>query len=153
MVNKFLNKITLVFGFIFISKNLIYPRFFFFKMSEVHLFFFLTKITFKVTVLIILLLFFFFKNKTIKSVLIVLSVYILTNGEFFYKKNIILEPVNIGLFNSLNQYHPPLFIFTTMFYIFCKLNFLKTRNVLNALLITTLLSMWWASQELFWGSY
>ena len=72
--------------------------------------------------------------------------------------------VNVGLSNVLSQYHPPLF-FLTVFIIFQTIK--KYPNAshrilipnrtgllgLNYLIVSLLLSGWWASQELFWGSF
>jgi len=139
-------------GIFFIVTTSAYPIHLLNSVNGVGLFIPIASLTFHVPAILMGFLAYRVKGfqKVICCILLLYVVqYIQIRSPYIVNNSIL----NTGLLNAINQYHPPL-----LFYFIIRNSFslLKRKKIIkstNALLVSFLLSMWWANQELFWGSY
>lgn len=144
---------SVAYGIIFfLITSSAYPIHLLNAVNGVGLFIPIASLTFHVPVILMGFLAYRLKgfSKIVGCALLIYSIqYIQIRSPYIVNNSIL----NTGLLNAINQYHPPLlfyFLIRNSYSFTNKKPFVKSTN---ALLVSFLLSMWWANQELFWGSY
>lgn len=150
MVTLNIRYVVLYAIFTFLTVNSLCNQNFLNCNTGVSLFFQYTSVAFNLSILTTLLAVMLYKGIVMPTAVIILIALLQQTGiqaDRFVNTSL----VNIGLMNPLGQYHPPMFFAASFILVYKMLNQKKFYLTLptNLLLISLVLSGWWANQELF----